>query len=582
MRKARTTIDDLLRRSRPEAPEHLVRALAARTAPPRTRYRAAMRVAVLSAAVVAGLSSVGGLGYAMSFATHLVVKAKSHATYAKQPKLVTLHVNAALDQYSTTTTTTSGGGGAVGPAPVLTSESPADGATVQSVSSIELGADHFVDWFNMRVTAPDGSVTTLDDRQGTSQLWSFSASAQGAYTVSGTINANNGSGAVGISTHFTIFVPASSGGGGTAPPVQATAPPTQSGALASADGSATVVWPAHAFGDAPVVVQVAPVPPAQVQNLPPNSVVVNVSATTMTGAAVTALGGVVEIQFPNVPPGVAPLVSQDNATWRPVPELTSPQLPEGQADGFFRDSAKTIHLFTRHLTYFALALQTAQSKLAIQVVAPVRVWTTGRDFVALQINLTVAARITTSWVDAKGRTVATQTTHTLSAGTNFIRLHLPRLAPGTYKLVLRASGLGQTATTVARIRISATQPPLPAPSAGRPLGIVVVRGAQVAGLNQLGAKLGSKFSVTTTLNSQLLQAVDPRTSHTVAVLVDFDEVPISLIASLHAVLPEVQIVGLTTDPATALLARKAGAALVIAKPTSVSTLSQTVRAIFRP
>jgi len=38
--------------------------------------------------------------------THLVVTAKSHATYAKQPKLVTLHVNAALDQYSTTTTTT--------------------------------------------------------------------------------------------------------------------------------------------------------------------------------------------------------------------------------------------------------------------------------------------------------------------------------------------------------------------------------------------------------------------------------------------------------------------------------------------
>lgn len=559
-----------------------MRALAARTAPPRRRYRAALRAAAMSAAVVAGLSSVGGLGYAMSFATHLVVKANSHATYAKQPKLVTLHVNAALDQYSTTTTTTtSGGGGTVGPAPQLTSESPADGSTVQSVSSIELVADHYVDWFNMRVTAPDGSVTTLDNRQGTSQLWSFSASAPGAYTVSGTINANNGSGAVGFSTHFTIFVPASGGGGGTAPPVQATAPPTQSGALTAADGSATVVWPAHAFGDAPVVVQVAPVPPAQVQNLPPNSVVVNVSASTMTGAAVTALGGVIEIQFRNAPPGVAPLVSQDDATWRPVPELTSPQLPAGQADGFFRDSANTIHLFTRHLTYFALAVQAAQSKLAIQVVAPVRVWTTGRDFVALQVNLTVAARITTSWVDVKGRTVATQTTHTLSAGTNFIRLHLPRLAPGTYKLVLRASGLGQTATTVAHIRISSKQPPLTIPK-GQPLGVVVVRGAQVTGLSGLGAKLGPTFSVTTTLSSQLLQAVDPRTSHAVAVLVDFDEVPISLIASLHAVLPEVQIVGLTTDPATALLARKAGATLVIAKPTSVSTLSQTLRAIFRP
>jgi hypothetical protein len=168
----------------------------------------------------------------------------------------------------------------------------------------------------------------------------------------------------------------------------------------------------------------------------------------------------------------------------------------------------------------------------------------------------------------------------LSAGTNLIRLHLPQLRPGAYRLVLSASGVGQLATTFSRIRISASQPPSVVRQAG-PIGIVVVSGAQVAHLDQLGSKLGPTFYVTTTISSQLFDATDPRATHTAAVLVDLDQVPVSLIASLHAVLPELQIIGLTSDATTALAARKAGAAIVIAKPTSVSTVSQTLRALLR-
>ena len=32
-------------------------------------------------------------------------------------------------------------------------------------------------------------------------------------------------------------------------------------------------------------------------------------------------------------------------------------LPDGQADGWFRDSDGTVHVLTRHLTYFALVGQ---------------------------------------------------------------------------------------------------------------------------------------------------------------------------------------------------------------------------------
>ena len=578
-----------------------MQALAAATVadtPRRRRVRIAVRVAVLSAALVTALSLVGGLGAALSIATHIVAKVTSSSTYAKHPKLVTLKLNAALDQYGGggnnqggnnnnqggNNNNQGGGGGGVGRAPALTSASPGDGETLQSVSSIELISDEYVDWKNMRVTGPNGSVTTLDSRQGTSQRWSFGATAQGAYTISGTINGNNGSGDVQIASHFTIFVPPSGGGSqGSAPPAQATATPNQSGTVTSSDGAATIVWPAHTFGDTSVVVQVTPVPQAVTQNLPPNSLVVQVTAATLSGQnSVSALGGVLEIQFHNAPPNAAPLVSQDQTTWRAVPQLSAPQLPDGQADGYFRDSAGTVHVYTRHLTFFALSAQTAQSKLAVRVIAPARIWTAGRDFIVLHIDLTAPARITSSWVDRSGRPVlnAMQITHTLSAGTNLIRLHLPQLRPGTYRLVLRASGVGQLATTFARIRVSATQPPSVVRQAG-PVGIVVVRGAQVPHLDQLGSLLGPKFSVTTTLGSQLFDAADPRATHTAAVLVDLDQVPVSLIASLHAVLPELQIIGLTSDATTAIAARKAGAAIVIAKPTSVSAVGQTLRALLR-
>lgn len=100
-------------------------------------------------------------------------------------------------------------------------------------------------------------------------------------------------------------------------------------------------------------------------------------------------------------------------------------------------------------------------------------------------------------------------------------------------------------------------------------------------MNQLGSKLGPAFSVTTTIRSQLFDATDPRATHAAAVLVDLDQIPISLIASLHAVLLELQIVGLTSDATTALAARRVGFAIVIAKPTTVSAVSQTLRALLR-
>ncbi len=103
------TIDDLLRRSRPETPARLLRELTGLVAlnPQRgLRLRGMARAGVLTAAVIVALAFLGGLGYAMSIATDLVVTAKSYKSYAVQTTLRQNRVNAALDQYGTTGTTT--------------------------------------------------------------------------------------------------------------------------------------------------------------------------------------------------------------------------------------------------------------------------------------------------------------------------------------------------------------------------------------------------------------------------------------------------------------------------------------------
>jgi len=83
--------------------------------------------------------------------------------------------------------------------------------------------------------------------------------------------------------------------------------------------------------------------------------------------------------------------------------------------------------------------------------------------------------------------------------------------------------------------------------------------------------------VTWTDSSLLFTAVDPASTKTAGVVLDLDLVPVSLVASLHAVFPELQIVGLTSNPATASVDRQAGATVVIAKPASVTAIAQAVR-----
>jgi hypothetical protein len=89
--------------------------------------------------------------------------------------------------------------------------------------------------------------------------------------------------------------------------------------------------------------------------------------------------------------------------------------------------------------------------------------------------------------------------------------------------------------------------------------------------------LGPAFNVRTTISSLLYGAVDKQRAQTGAVVLDLDVVPLALVSGLHAVYPEVQIIGLASDAGTAKLYQQAGAIVVLAKPVNVWAVRQALR-----
>ena len=104
-------------------------------------------------------------------------------------------------------------------------------------------------------------------------------------------------------------------------------------------------WPTGAFSDA-VVVDIAPVLASSFPSLPKDAIVVHVTAfLRSTHAPVTQLGGVIDIRFANASAGAHAAELRGRHAWRDIPQLPTLNLPDGQQDGWFRDSDGTIHVF---------------------------------------------------------------------------------------------------------------------------------------------------------------------------------------------------------------------------------------------
>jgi hypothetical protein len=86
--------------------------------------------------------------------------------------------------------------------------------------------------------------------------------------------------------------------------------------------------------------------------------VVQVSVTTAAGVPVTEFAAPLTIHVSSLPAGQVPAYSHDGTSWTTIPRLAGPELPDGQADGYFVNADGSVDILTRHATLFGLLLDT--------------------------------------------------------------------------------------------------------------------------------------------------------------------------------------------------------------------------------
>jgi hypothetical protein len=344
----------------------------------------------------------------------------------------------------------------------------------------------------------------------------------------------------------------------------------------SADGLTDVAWPAGAFADE-VVVDVTPHAATDFPTVPKTARVVSVTAfLRSTHAPVTVLGNAIDIRFANASLSAHPMTSEDGKTWSKIPQLQTLSLGSSQSDGWFRDSDGTVHVLARHLSYYALIGPQASKTLALRIQTVRRLWLAHRSFIAVRISVTMPARVTGNFVATDGTVVPGQTvkTPTRHAGVTILRIPLRVTKTGYYRLRMHADGGGQAVDRTATIKFIAAKPSSPVWQKGA-VRVAVIRGA---GALALGSRLGGHFLVKRIADADLYRVVDAKSpTAAAAVVVDLSTVPQYTLAELHALLPEVRIIGLGGSPARAAYYSSIGISTLLPHGASAERVAAAVR-----
>jgi DNA-binding NarL/FixJ family response regulator len=144
---------------------------------------------------------------------------------------------------------------------------------------------------------------------------------------------------------------------------------------------------------------------------------------------------------------------------------------------------------------------------------------------------------------------------------------------------MHAEGADQVVNRTAKINFMARRPASPLWQDGAPR-VAVVRGAK--GLGALDTVLGKRFVVRRVADASLYDVVDTsyRTAAAV-VVVDLGTVPAYTLSELHALLPEVKIVGLTATPAKSAYYRSIGVSAILPRKASPARVAHAVKSLVR-
>ncbi len=252
--------------------------------------------------------------------------------------------------------------------PTIVTSAPLDGTAPATASSIAFDTSEVVTLTGVTL---DGNPAVAPTITGTHADFATGALAPGPHTLAGTLND-----AVGKTTpfriHFTVY-----------PTPTATAPYTEKNTtlasattLNAADGSSSVTMPANDWsGGIPsdwLVVRVDPTAPtaapAATMQL---TAVVDVSAYwALAGAQVHAFNQPLDVVMNNAVAG-AQAATYENGAWRIIQAVPNPgQLPAGWNDGYYQ-SGGSVHILTRHLSFFAITADTRPPSTPTNVTASV-------------------------------------------------------------------------------------------------------------------------------------------------------------------------------------------------------------------
>ncbi|HEY8102924.1 MAG TPA: Ig-like domain-containing protein, partial [Gaiellaceae bacterium] len=239
-------------------------------------------------------------------------------------------------------------------APQLVSSTPADGSVSAAAGQIVLNASEPVTVIGALL---DGAAAPAPAVSGTTLTFATGLS-DGLHVLSGELED-----ASGARIPFRVAVTIESAPGADRPPVELSARASADSTLTAPSSLASVTLPPAAWPTRPTAsdfvvlrIDLSPPPPSVGPGLLPGTQLVEVTAFWgLAGTAVTEFEAPIDVVIPN-PSGepVLPSTSQTGASWRTLARLAGPALPASQRDGYYLDGGGSIHILTRHLTYYSL------------------------------------------------------------------------------------------------------------------------------------------------------------------------------------------------------------------------------------
>ncbi len=234
--------------------------------------------------------------------------------------------------------------------PRIVSQTPLEGATVTSASSIAFVTTEPVTLVGVTL---DGGATVAPIVTGTNVTYNTGALSVGPHTLAGELQDSAGK-KTPFRIHFTVWA----GSSGIGPYVEKNTTDTASTTLESSDGFSSVTMPSGDWSSPSdwLVLKLAPMasPSGLTNGFGPGPEILDVTARwALANGLVHTFNHPLNILMRSTDGSLVP-ATFENGRWRSIARVpTAGVLPGGWADGFYRDSSG-VHILTKHLSQFGL------------------------------------------------------------------------------------------------------------------------------------------------------------------------------------------------------------------------------------